>query len=95
MRGIASGTTPAGPERVDKTQLLARVEDLPRLLIHGTEDLGSLVNGNEVILTPGLMPRARLKSPEVILHGHGESTEPGAVSFAQGNIDEYVHRSVN
>ena len=93
MTGFAIGTTPTGPECIDKAKLLAGVEDLARLLVHEAEDLRGLINGKKVIL--GQMSWARCEGTKMILHSHGESPKIVTVCLAQGDIDEDVHRTIN
>ena len=95
MGGVSSRAAFAGPERIYETELLARVEDLSSSFVHCTEDFGGSIDGNEIVLTPSLVPWPWREGTEMILHRHGESPKIVIVSLAQGDIDEDVHRTIN
>ena len=55
MAGEPSRASFTGPEGVNETELLARIEDLTRSFVHWAEDFGCLVDGHEITLTSVLM----------------------------------------
>ena len=91
MGGVSSRAAFAGPERIYETELLARVEDLSSSFVHCTEDFGGSIDGNEIVLTPSLVPWPWREGTKMILHGHSESTELLAVSLAHSYVYEDVH----
>ena len=94
MAGVTPGAVFAGPEGIDDAELLAWIKHHARSFVHRTQDFLCLIDGEKVLKTTALVPRAWREGAEVILHGHGEPAKGSAVSLAHGHVDQDIHGAV-